>query len=94
MILTKPNIWNMCSDEGNELVAEIVERAEEENLSWPEVWKRLYLLHKRKGFLSAMDRDVTEKVYNHLGFTSPFYFYGLTVNNTTLFDVFPELARP
>lgn len=84
--------WEMLSDLGNQKVDEIVQRAEQEKLSWPLVWKELYLLHRKPGLNLAMDEEVCRKVYKYLGFTSPYYFYGLTVNNTTLFDVFPELA--
>ena len=90
---TKPDNWLMYSDLGNQEVEEIVDRAKRENLTWPQVWKELYLLHFKPGFLLAIEREVTERVYNYLGFSTPFYFYGLTVNNKTLFDIFPELKN-
>lgn len=83
--------WEMLSDIGNQKVDDIVQRAEQEKLSWPEVWKELYLLHRNPGFILAMDPEVCRKVYKYFGFTSPYYFYGLNVNGTTLFDVFPDL---
>jgi len=84
--------WQMLSDKGNQLVDEIVSTARKEKLSWPHVWKNLYLLHQTHGFSEAMDKEVTRLVYSRLGYRTPFYFYGLTVNGKTLFDVFPELG--
>ena len=85
--------WDMLSDQGNREVAQIVARAEQESLTWPEVWRELYLLHFKPGFGLAMDQEVCTKVYNFLGFRSPYYFYGIKEHGTTLFDVFPDLQR-
>ena len=85
--------WSMFSDEGNKQVSQIVKSAKQKKWSWPEVFKQLWILHNKDGFYEAMDREVVEGVYKTLNFTSPYYFYGITVNGKTLFDVFPEL-RP
>lgn len=83
--------WSMFSDEGNRQVDQIVKKAKRKKLTWPEVYKELWLLHRNIGFGEAMDSDVLEEVYKKLKFNSPYYFYGITLNGKTLFDVFPDL---
>lgn len=83
--------WSMLSDTGNRQVDQIVKQAKRKNLRWPDVFKELWILHNKVGFYEAMDREVCERVYKELNFNTPYYFYGITVNGKTLFDVFPEL---
>lgn len=83
--------WSMFSDEGNKQVDRIVKKAKKKELHWPEVWKELYLLHNKVGFSEAMDEEVVRSVYENLDMKTPYYFYGITLNGKTLFDVFPEL---
>lgn len=88
---TEISNWLMFSDEGNRQIDQIVKRANKQKLTWPEVFKELWLLHKQPAFYEAMDQEVARGVYENLKYTSPYYFYGLTVNGKTLFDVFPDL---
>lgn len=85
--------WNMLSIDGNNRVNDIVINAKDKGLTWPEVYKDLWLLHKLPGFILAMDPEVTRTVYSYLKFNTPFYFYGLSINGKTLFNIFPELEH-
>jgi hypothetical protein len=85
--------WEMLSDQGNKKVNQIVNRAKRQKLSWPQVFKELWILHNESGFVEAMDKEVTKKIYKNLNFKTPFYFYGVNTNGKTLFDVFPELEN-
>ncbi len=91
---TADNDWSMLSVEGNKQVNQIVKRAKKEHLTWPQVYKELWMLHNKTGFYEAMDSEVCKEVYKKLNFKSPYYFYGITVNGKTLFDMFPELNTP
>lgn len=83
--------WGMSTDQGNENINQIVIRAKRQKMTWPQVYKEIWILHTKPGFYEAMDKEVTENVYKKLNFKTPFYFYGITTNGKTLFDVFPEL---
>ena len=63
----------MFTDFGNDAVDAIVRQARILKLDWPQVYKELQNLAKRKEFAEATDTMVREIVYDKLGFTSDFY---------------------
>ena len=69
---TQPD-YAMYTQFGNDAVDAIVRQAKVLKLSWPQVYKELENLAKRKDFAEATDTVVREMVYDKLGFTSDFY---------------------
>jgi hypothetical protein len=64
--------YGMFSDKGNQIIENIVDRAREDNLSWPQVITLLehtYKLAKiSKQHTECLDTEVRECIYNELGF--------------------------
>ena len=65
--------YGMFSDFGDDAVHAIVRQARTLKMTWPQVYKELENLSKRKDFEEAMDTDVREQVYSALGFKTNFY---------------------
>ena len=67
--------YGMFTEFGNDAVASIVRHARVLKLSWPQVYAELESLAKRfpKDFGEATDTAVRERVYDTLGFDTPFY---------------------
>jgi CobQ-like glutamine amidotransferase family enzyme len=71
-----PNYYSMYTDRGNMMVANLVDRAREQNMTWPEVYKELVRLSELPNLGEATDTDVRESVFYKLGFHDqdvPFY---------------------
>jgi hypothetical protein len=71
--------YGMFTQQGNALVAKIVNEARVQGLDWPQVQRRLLLLsntHKQTAS-EAYDTVVREVVYLDLGYKTPFYGRGL-----------------
>jgi len=71
-----PNYYAMFTDKGNMAVANLVDRARAENMTWPEVYRELVRLGEQKGTEEATDTEVREFVFAKLGFHNkdvPFY---------------------
>ena len=63
-----PNFYNMYTDRGNMLVANLVDRARTKNMTWPEVRRELAALEQVPGAEEATDTDVRESVFYKMGF--------------------------
>lgn len=71
-----PNYYSMYTDEGNAIVANLVDRARAESWNWPRVYQELVALESKPGTEEATDTEVREAVYFKLGFyktDEPFY---------------------
>ncbi len=71
--------YGMFTQQGNALVAKVVNEARVQGWDWPKVQRHLLLLsnaHKRTAS-EAYDTVVREVVYLDLGFTTPFYGRGM-----------------
>jgi len=62
------NYYAMFSDKGNMAVANLVDRARAENMTWPQVYAELVRLGEQKGTEEATDTEVREAVFCKLGF--------------------------
>ena len=65
--------YGMFSDAGNGMIHGIVVGARYKNLTWPEVHQMLCTISEIEGYGEATDTEVRERVYDILGFNSPFY---------------------
>ena len=67
--------YGMFTDFGNDAVHAIVRQALVLNLTWPQVYNELEELSRKfpKDFGEATDTEVRERVYDTLGFKTPFY---------------------
>ena len=66
--------FGMFSDKGNHAVHEIVKRAKMYRQDWPTVYAELReLAELNEDCAEALDTDVRERVYDFLGFDTPFY---------------------
>jgi hypothetical protein len=67
--------YGMYTDFGNDAVHAIVRQALVLNLTWPQVYNELVELSRKfpKDFGEATDTAVRERVYDTLGFKTPFY---------------------
>jgi hypothetical protein len=67
--------YGMFTDFGNDAVHAIVRQALVLNLTWPQVYEELQDLARKfpKDFGEATDTEVRERVYDTLGFRTPFY---------------------
>ena len=63
-----PNYYGMFSDKGNMMIANLVDRARTENMTWPQVYAELVRLGDLPGTEEATDTDVREIVFGKLGF--------------------------
>lgn len=68
MSVFDPNYYGMFSDKGNMIIANLVDRAREQNMTWPEVYKELVRLSELPDTGEATDTEVREYVYSKLGF--------------------------
>lgn len=62
------NDYGMFTDQGNEIVANLVNNARSDNLSWKQVYQELYRLGDQLGTGEATDTEVRNAVYFSLGF--------------------------
>ena len=72
--MTAVQDFGMFSDAGNNEVAILVEHAQRNRLTWPEMYRLLSRLAMCPGYGEAMDTEVREIVYSRLGFDTAFYF--------------------
>lgn len=68
MSIFDPNYYGMFSDKGNMIVANLVDRARAENMTWPEVYAELLRLGDEPDTGEATDTEVRECVFCKLGF--------------------------
>ncbi len=67
--------FGMFTEDGDTLIAGIVESAKETNAPWPSVYKQLLKLGEIKEFEEATDTMVREAVFDAIGYSNdqPFY---------------------
>jgi len=63
-----PNYYSMFTNQGNRIIANLVDRARTENMTWPEVYAELVRLGDREETAEATDTEVRECVFCKLGF--------------------------
>ena len=68
MDIFDPNYYGMFSDKGNMTIANLVDRAREQNWTWPEVYQELLRLGDEPDTAEATDTEVRECVFCKLGF--------------------------
>ena len=71
-----PNYYGMFTNRGNMIVANLVDRAVTENMTWPEAYAELVRLSELPDTGEATDTEVREYVFSKLGFDRqdvPFY---------------------
>jgi len=68
MSVFDPNYYAMFSDKGNMMIANLVDRAREQNMTWPEVYAELVRLSELPDTGEATDTEVREYVFSKLGF--------------------------
>lgn len=73
-MITQSN-FSMFTAKGNELVANIVDRAKRNSWTWPKTYAELVKLSKNHPTVAgeATDTAVREVVYTTLNFTTEFY---------------------
>jgi hypothetical protein len=65
--------YGMFSDEGNEAIRALIQKAQVEKLRWIDVYRELQYLSELEGFEEAMDTAVREVVYDALAYKDDFY---------------------
>jgi len=65
--------YGMFSDEGNNAVRLIVQKAQVNKLRWIDVYRELQDLSDLEGYGEAMDTVVRENVYDALAYKDDFY---------------------
>jgi hypothetical protein len=68
MSIFDANYYAMFTDKGNMAIANLVDRARTENMTWPQVYAELVRLGEQKGTEEATDTEVREAVFSKLGF--------------------------
>ena len=68
MDIFDPNYYGMFSDQGNMMIANLVDRAREQDWSWQEVQAELERVSDMPGTSEATDTEVREAVFCKLGF--------------------------
>ena len=63
-----PNYYGMFTDKGNYVIANLVDRARNDGMSWSDVQVELDRLGDNKETSEATDTDVREMVFAKLGF--------------------------
>ena len=67
--------YSMFSDAGNADVAKIVKTAQTQNLTWPQTYKLLEQLSKKRNRAEALDTDVRLQVYGALKYSTSIYSF-------------------
>jgi hypothetical protein len=65
--------YGMFSDEGNDAIRALIQKAQVENLRWIDVYRELQELATLEGYEEAMDTAVREIVYDALVYKDNFY---------------------
>jgi hypothetical protein len=65
--------YGMFSDEGNDAIRALIQKAQVEKLRWIDVYRELQYLSELEGFEEAMDTAVREVVYDALAYKDDFY---------------------
>ena len=60
--------YGMFSDEGNDAIRALIQKAQVENLRWIDVYRELQELSTLEGYEEAMDTVVRENVYDALAY--------------------------
>lgn len=62
------NCYGMYTDSGDRIIANLVDRAREQNMTWPQVYRELERLSDMPGTEESTDTEVREAVFCRLGF--------------------------
>lgn len=65
--------YGMYSDEGNNAIGALIQKAQVENLRWIDVYRELKELSTLEGYEEAMDTVVREIVYDTLSYKDDFF---------------------
>jgi hypothetical protein len=68
MSVFDPNYYGMFTDRSNMIIANLVDRAREQNMTWPQVYAELVRLSELPDTGEATDTEVREYVFSKLGF--------------------------
>jgi len=60
--------YGMFSDEGNDAIRALIQKAQVNKLRWIDVYRELQDLSYLEGFEEAMDTEVRENVYDALAY--------------------------
>jgi len=65
--------YGMFSDEGNDAIRALIQKAQVNKLRWIDVYRELQYLSDLEGYEEAMDTVVRENVYDALAYKDDFY---------------------
>lgn len=67
--------YGMFTKAGGNDVAKIVKVARKDKLTWPQTYKLLENLSRKRNRKEALDTEVRESVYVELNYSTPFYSF-------------------